>query len=124
MGRLPHTPKTILLVEDQASFGSFLKQFLLDNTSYQVIVARDSIQALQLAHEIIPDLLILDYHLPHMNGLELYDQLLLKIEPVDIPAILLSATLPKQEIGQRRVMGLQKPVYLDVLLWMIQELVI
>jgi len=124
MERSGHRPKLILLVEDEASIGSFLKQFLLDTTSYRVMLARDSIQALQLAHEVIPDLLILEYHLPHMNGIELYDRLLLKLETFDIPAILLCATLPTQGIAQRRIMVLQKPAYLDVLLWMIQEVVI
>jgi CheY-like chemotaxis protein len=72
--------------------------------------------------DIKPSLFILDYQLPRMNGIELYDKLH-SIDGLDsVPAVLISARLPKQEIDKRRIIGMSKPLELDEFLHTIEEL--
>ena len=82
----------------------------------------DGKQALDVTRKLIPDLFIIDYLLPFMNGIELYDKLH-AIEGLDaVPAILISARLPKQEIDKRHIVGMSKPLELDEFLHTIEEL--
>jgi CheY-like chemotaxis protein len=71
-------------------------------------VASDSTAALQLVRHLTPRLFILDYGLPGMNGIELYDRLSLSQELAPIRAILITANrhLPQQQIQQRQLITL------------------
>ena len=54
-----------------------------------------------------------------MDGIELYDQLQSTKEFQDIPAIIISANLPKRALDTRSLVGLRKPLELSELLKMI-----
>jgi len=79
------TPNTILLVEDDANISAFLVEAIAQETPYRAIVASDSHAALQLVRHFTPCLFVLDYGLPGMNGIELYDRLHLNQEFAPIP---------------------------------------
>lgn len=113
--------KIILIVEDDTDIGAFLVQALSQETCYQALLATDGFQALKIVNDIKPNLFLLDYHLPRMNGIELYDQLHAQKELEDVPAIMTSASLPQRAIGKRQIINLDKPVELDGLLQVIQE---
>ena len=68
----PTTAKTVLIVEDDRDIGEFMVQALRLETSYHPLLASDGFQALKVVREIKPELLLLDYHLPSMDGLELW----------------------------------------------------
>jgi DNA-binding response OmpR family regulator len=118
------TPNTILLVEDDPNIGSFLVEAIAQETPYQAIVASDSNAALQLVRHFTPCLFILDYGLPGMNGIELYDRLHLNQELAAIPAVLITANrnLPHQQIQQRQLITFQKPFELEAFLTTIDSL--
>ena len=118
------TIKTILLVEDDPSIGAFLVEAIAQETPYRAIVASDSNSALQLVRHNKPDLFVLDYGLPGMNGIELYDRLHLNQEFASIPAILITANrhLPQEQIRQRQLITFMKPFELDSFLTTIQTL--
>ncbi|UWZ86840.1 response regulator [Occallatibacter riparius] len=60
-----------LIVDDNAQFGLFLRSALEERTPCQVIgVAVDGLEALEKAHELQPDLILLDLGLPKLNGME------------------------------------------------------
>ena len=115
------TTKTILLVEDDLSISSFLEEAIEQETPYRAIMATDSHAALELVRHFIPNLLLLDYRLPGMNGIELYDRLK---EVAPIPAILMTASrqLPQEQIQQRQLIAFRKPFELDVFLATIETL--
>ena len=114
--------KTILVVEDDVGIGSFLAQAISQETHHQALLVTDGFQALKTVMDIKPSLFILDYQLPRMNGIELYDKLHV-IEGLEVvPAILISARLPKQEIDKRHIVGMSKPLELDEFLHTIEEL--
>jgi DNA-binding response OmpR family regulator len=114
--------KTVLLVEDDLDIGEFLLQVIGEETSFHALLASDGFEALRLIHEITPDLFLLDYQLPDMNGIELYDQLHRTKGLEDIPALMISARLPKQAIEKRSIRGMKKPFELNELLETLETL--
>jgi len=123
-GESQATPKTILLVEDDPNISSFLVEAIAQETPYRAIVASDSNAALKLVRHFTPCLFILDYGLPGMNGIELYDRLSINRELAPIRAILITANrqLPQQQIQQRQLITFMKPFELDALLDTIETL--
>jgi CheY-like chemotaxis protein len=82
--------KTILVADDETHI-LHVVSLKLRNAGYVVITARDGQEALEMAQQEKPDLIITDYHMPHLSGLELCQRL--KQDPVTcgIPAIMLTA---------------------------------
>jgi DNA-binding response OmpR family regulator len=118
------TPKTILLVEDDPNISSFLVEAIRQETPYRAIVASDSNAVLKLVRHFTPCLFILDYGLPGMNGIELYDRLSINHELAPIRAILITANrqIPQQQIQQRQLITFMKPFELDAFLAAIETL--
>jgi CheY-like chemotaxis protein len=57
-----------------------------------------------------------------MNGIELYDKLQEIPELQQIPVLMMSASLPKHELEQRKIVALHKPFEINELLAKIAEL--
>ena len=112
----PLGEKLILVVEDDEAIGALLVQLLVQETHCRALLAVDSFEALNVVREIKPDLFILDYQLPMMNGIQLYDSLHVISRLENVPAILLSARLPRREVEKRSLIGMGKPFDLDELL--------
>ncbi len=121
-GEKTATVKTILVVEDDIGIGSFLTQAISQETHHQAMLVTDGFQALNAITSIKPNLFILDFQLPRMNGIELYDKLHATEGLEDVPAILISARLPKLDIEKRKIVGMSKPLELDEFLHTIEEL--
>ncbi len=119
------TMKLVLVVEADAEIGSFLVQAIKEETPYQAFLVTNGVQALQISREVTPDLFVLDYRLPGLDGLELYE-LLHSMEGLEsVPTILMSASafFPRRNNEQHKISDLQKPFELDNLLHIIRELV-
>jgi len=116
--------KVILIVEDDEDIGSFLVAALQQETPYHPILVTDGFAALKTVHDMKPDLFILDYQLPQMNGLEVYDQLRARQELADVPALLMTAGMgmPRQALEKRKIVGLSKPLELSTFLETIDKL--
>jgi len=112
----------ILIVEDDIGIGSLLTEVIKSETDYVSLWVTDTQSALEEAQAIQPVLFILNYWLDHTNGLELYDQLHALPGREDIPAIMISANLPKKELERRNIIGLQKPFELNRLLASIEDM--
>lgn len=116
------TVKTVLVVEDDSGIGSFLVQAITQETLYHAMLVTDGLQAIKAVTNIKPSLLILDYQLPHMNGIEIYDHLHATKGLEDVPAIMISARLPRKEIAKRNIVAMSKPLELDDFLQAIEKL--
>jgi DNA-binding NarL/FixJ family response regulator len=82
-------PKTILLADDSPVIGQTLYRALATEGSYDLCAqAADGSEAISLAKQYKPDLVILDLAMPKMNGLETARELK-KIMPA-VPIILLT----------------------------------
>ncbi|MBD2329302.1 response regulator transcription factor [Alkalinema sp. FACHB-956] len=89
----------ILVVEDDPKLAEFI-QIELGLEGYQVTVATNGIEGLAIAREAKPDLVILDWMLPGISGLDVC--LRLRNTGIQVPIVMLTA---KDEIPDR-VMGL------------------
>jgi CheY-like chemotaxis protein len=114
--------KTILLVEDDVNIGEVLVQAITQETTFLAILVSNGFEALSVIKEVKPDLFILDYQLPRMNGIELYDHLHAIDKLADVPAVIMSARLPQQVLGDRNILAMSKPVDLDDFLQAIEDL--
>src|SRR5690349_1036162 len=68
------TKKTVLIVED-SELNMRLFNDLLEAFGYRTVKTRDGRQALPLAREHKPDLIVMDIQLPEISGLEITDRL-------------------------------------------------
>jgi len=114
--------KTIFVVEDDEAVGSMLVLMLLLESPYQALLVRDGFQALKVVRDLKPILFLLDYQLPGMDGITLYDHLHAITDLADVPTIIISATLPTRALQERHLIGLAKPFELDQLLYTIDKL--
>jgi len=82
--------KTILVADDETHI-LHVVSLKLRNAGYRVLTAADGQEALELAMQEKPDLLITDYHMPQLSGLELCQRLKQEPSTCQIPAIMLTA---------------------------------
>jgi CheY-like chemotaxis protein len=115
--------KTILMVEDDADIGAIFLHLLVDETPYETILVTDPLDALEVIKIITPVLFILNYRLPHMNGIDLYDRLHAQPDLAHIPAMMVSATLPLDELAKRGIVGLEKPLDINDFVDAVKQLV-
>jgi CheY-like chemotaxis protein len=84
------TERTILVADDESHI-LHVVSLKLKNAGYRVITARDGQEALEMAQQEKPDLLITDYHMPQLSGIELCRKLKQDPATTNIPAIMLTA---------------------------------
>ena len=82
--------KKILVADDETHI-LHVVSLKLRNAGFNVLTARDGQEALELAQSEHPDLIITDYHMPQLSGLELCQRLKQDPNTRDIPAIMLTA---------------------------------
>jgi two-component system alkaline phosphatase synthesis response regulator PhoP len=87
------TGKRVLVVDDDAKTVELVKLYL-NRDGYRVLTAGDGIEALRLAREGHPDLIVLDIMLPGLDGLEVCRAL--RAES-DVPIIMLTARTTDQD---------------------------
>ncbi|MDO8380768.1 phosphate regulon transcriptional regulator PhoB [Phenylobacterium sp.] len=80
----------ILVVEDEDALSTLL-QYNLEKEGYDVVVAADGEEALTLVSERLPDLIVLDWMLPKVSGIEVCRRLRQRTESRNVPIIMLTA---------------------------------
>ena len=81
------TGKRVLVVDDDVKTVELVKLYL-NRDGYRVLTSHNGIEALRLAQEAHPDLIVLDLMLPGMDGLEICRSIR---EESDVPIIMLTA---------------------------------
>jgi two-component system alkaline phosphatase synthesis response regulator PhoP len=87
------TGKRVLVVDDDVKTVELVKLYL-NRDGYRVLTAYDGVEALRLAREIHPDLIVLDLMLPGVDGLEVCRTLR---DESDVPIIMLTAKTTDQD---------------------------
>ena len=115
--------KLILLVEDDHSHGSMLYRLFRQETAYLVYATSDGQTAWKFLQHVKPNLILLDYLLPRMNGLTLYDHICAEKSLHNIPVVMISAILPIDEVKKRGIVGFQKPFEIEEFLHTVERLI-
>ena len=115
---------TIFIVEDDNANGALLTEIILQETSCHALLLTNAWQVLKVVQYQRPLLFVLDYYLPDMNGIELYDQLQVIEGLHGVATLIIGASLEthEQEIEKRGLVALAKPFELDDFLAIIEKL--
>lgn len=95
---LDHTPR-VLVVDDEEVNLDLMRRFL-SVKGYEVVAARDGLDALARIAEHPPDVIILDLIMPNMNGYEVCERIKANPSTRHIPVIILTGA-PKEEANVR-----------------------
>jgi len=80
----------VLVAEDEDALGALL-QYNLEKEGYQVTLAADGAEALLQIDERLPDILVLDWMLPEVSGIEVCRRLRARPETRNLPILMLTA---------------------------------
>lgn len=81
---------SILVVEDESALAEVLR-YNLESEGFKVVVAHDGRSAMEQLEDAHPDLVILDWMLPEMSGLDICRTMRRRPELRDVPVIMLTA---------------------------------
>ncbi len=114
----------ILVVDDEAHILHVLS-LKLRNAGYEVITAVDGEEAFEIACQELPDLVITDFQMPYMTGLELCRALAANAPTAGIPVMILTArgyALDDEDLELGNIKGvLSKPFSPRVVLQLVEE---
>jgi PAS domain S-box-containing protein len=84
---------TVLLVDDCLEDRETYRRYLLNDPqhTYRILEAETGEQALLLCRQQFPDVIVMDYLLPDMNGLELLNNLKTRLGQTNLPVIILTS---------------------------------
>lgn len=118
--------KRILVVDDEPDFVKAMR-IILESNNYEVTVASDGQEGLNLARSLKPDLIVLDLMLPKMDGYKVCRFLKFDEKFREIPVIMLTARGQEEDkiLGQQMgadayIIKSEKP---EVLLEKIKQLI-
>lgn len=80
----------VLVVEDETALATLLR-YNLEREGYRVFEARDGEEALIVAEEAKPDLVVLDWMLPELSGIEVARRLRARGASRNVPIVMLTA---------------------------------
>lgn len=92
---------TILIVDDQEPNVVLLERILRGAGYRNIMASTDPREALDLFSRFEPDIILLDLHMPHMDGFEVMQQLMPRISPSDYRPILVLTADVTQEAKRR-----------------------
>ncbi len=89
----------VLIADDDDDIRAYL-EITLGLAGYDVVQARDGVEALELARTSRPDIVVLDVMMPRMDGLETLRQLREDARTDYLPVVLLTARVQRQDAIQ------------------------
>jgi len=111
-------PLTILVAEDVHATQKLLEKFL-KKLGHNVLMANNGHQAIELYQQHQPDIILIDIHMPVMNGLEAIKKIRGYPNDFWVPILVLSASDENEDIISGLSAGaddyLPKPIELDIL---------
>ena len=125
LGQLSGEAKTLLYIEDNLSNLSLVEHLLGESAPIKLISAMQGQLGIELAMRHQPDLILLDVHLPDINGPEVLARLKARPRTRDIPVVVLSADATRTQINRLMALGateyLTKPLDVDRFLKVIEQ---
>ena len=113
------TPAHILLVDDETALVEGVRRWL-DRAGYKHIdTANDGQEALKKVETVMPDIILLDMHMPKMSGYEVIGRLKQNVKTQSIPILIVSAyeieTEKFRQYTGNAIPAISKPVNMELL---------
>lgn len=114
----PRVQKTVMVVDDSVTVRKVTSRFL-EREGYQVITAKDGVDALKILQDHTPDLMLLDIEMPRMDGFEVAKNIRTTARWKHIPIVMITSRTGDKHrehalsIGVNEYLG--KPYQEDVL---------
>lgn len=96
--------KTVLVIEDDRSIAR-LAEIVLNARGFKTHLCLDAANAVQMTRRVLPDLIVLDIHMPRRSGMSILRRLRQDEETRAIPVIVNSVLTRRQSIEQLKMMG-------------------
>lgn len=100
--------RTVLIVEDNDDVAYYLKKSL--STRYRCLIAKNGKAGLDMAINVRPDIIVMDYTMPIMNGVDCTKVIRNNIKIKDIPVIMLSGAVDTET--QKKAVNVGVDVFL------------
>ncbi len=105
--------ETILIVEDNDSLRMGIFE-MLSGEGYQVVEARNGVEAVERLKKVTPELILSDVMMPEMDGFDFYAAVRARSDLISVPFIFLTARSDPSDFMKGRLLGvddyLAKPV--------------
>ncbi|SMF61082.1 chemosensory pili system protein ChpA (sensor histidine kinase/response regulator) [Alteromonadaceae bacterium Bs31] len=117
--------KTVMVVDDSVTVRKVTSRFL-EREGFNVITAKDGVDALRILQDDIPDLMLLDIEMPRMDGFEVAKNIRTTSRWKHIPIIMITSRTGEKhreramDLGVNKYLG--KPYQEDLLLESMNEL--
>jgi CheY-like chemotaxis protein len=117
--------RTILYIEDNLYNVQLVERLLLQRPEIQLLTSVQGSPGINIAQTRHPDLILLDVHLPDINGFDVLERLRIDAATAVIPVVVLSADATPGQVKRFRDAGadeyLTKPLDLKLLLSLIDN---
>lgn len=122
------TGQTVLLVEDYDDSRCVMKE-ALETQGFQVVEAVNGLEAVTIAREALPHLILMDLRMPVLDGIEAIRLIRQREALKEVPVIIVSGDtqlsrevfLELDELGSGRIEYLRKPYALEEFLSLVQS---
>lgn len=126
MTMVPKNQKKLVVVEDSDSVREAIV-FALEKSGFEVLTATNGLEAISVLNGAKVDLLLTDYHMPEMNGLELIRWVRQKEEYKRLPVLVLTTESQRDIIIEAKNAGatgwIYKPFAVDRLIQTIRQII-
>ncbi|MEL7587677.1 MAG: response regulator [Prolixibacteraceae bacterium] len=123
---VPKNQKKLVVVEDSDSVREAIV-FALEKSGFEVLTATNGLEAISVLNGAKVDLLLTDYHMPEMNGLELIRWVRQKEEYKRLPVLVLTTESQRDIIIEAKNAGatgwIYKPFAVDRLIQTIRQII-
>jgi PAS domain S-box-containing protein len=128
LAKAPHREATLLYVEDNLANLTLVETILLSRPGWRTVPALQGQLGVELAREHLPDLVLLDLHLPDIPGEEVLRRLRADARTAAIPVIVVSADATAGSLERLRQAGadayLTKPLDVDEFLAVVERFLV
>ena len=112
--------RRVLVVEDDRALGGMYRS-ALRFSGFDVEIATDGLSALRLIDQCVPDVVVLDLHLPRLRGEAILQEIANRADLCDIPVIIVTGSDPSPAVAQAPAI-LRKPRPPDRLLSVVERI--
>jgi signal transduction histidine kinase/ActR/RegA family two-component response regulator len=120
-----NTIKKILYIDDIPGNVKVMKHLLTNERNIEFLSASNGLEGIEVASKCIPDLVLLDIHMPDVDGLNVLKKLKAIEGPCDIPVIAVTADIVDWDMKKAKAMGfysyMAKPLDFNLVLNLVDE---